>query len=263
MMIRLHEVFIEKALLVLKGDKRIIGVAAGGSWITNSMDEFSDIDLVISVVPEDFTPVMNERVIIAEKLGNLLAAFTGEHVNEPRLLICLYGPPLLHVDLKFIAAPDIVNRVEDPVILWERDNQVTAYMKQKLPNYPAPDLQWIEDRFWIWVHYVATKLGRGELFEVIECISFLRMNVIGPFILMKHGSAPSGVRRIEMKAAEELPLLIKSVADYNALSCANSLKTIINLYRDLREYHQKPGFVKRTEAERESVIFFEGVSGKL
>ncbi|MER7057532.1 MULTISPECIES: hypothetical protein [unclassified Streptomyces] len=29
-----------------------------------------------------------------------------------------------------------------------------------------PDLQWIEDRFWIWVHYGATKLGRGELFEV-------------------------------------------------------------------------------------------------
>ncbi|MGE5604111.1 MAG: hypothetical protein ACM3YE_00280 [Bacteroidota bacterium] len=145
---QLHAAFIEKALSVLKNDERIVGVAAGGSWITNSMDEFSDIDLVISVVPEDFNSIMDERLIIAKKLGNLLVAFTGEHVNEPRLLICLYGPPLLHVDLKFIAAPDIVNRVEDPVILWEKDNQVSGYMKQKPPKYPAPDLQWVEDRFW-------------------------------------------------------------------------------------------------------------------
>jgi hypothetical protein len=31
----------------------------------------------------------------------LLVGFTGEHVGEPRVLICLYGPPVLHVDLKF------------------------------------------------------------------------------------------------------------------------------------------------------------------
>lgn len=186
---KLHEEFIEKALPILKADKRLVGVAAGGSWITNSMDEFSDIDLVISVIPEHFDSVMSERPSIAASLGNLLAAFTGEHVNEPRLLICLYGPPLLHVDLKFISAPDIINRIEDPVILWEKDNQVSGYIAQKAPKYPLPDLQWIEERFWVWVHYAATKLGRGEIFEVIEFISYLRMNVIGPFILLQNGFA--------------------------------------------------------------------------
>ena len=45
---------------------------------------------------------MGERRTIAESCGGLLAAFTGEHVGEPRLLICLYGPPLAHVNLKFV-----------------------------------------------------------------------------------------------------------------------------------------------------------------
>ncbi|MGE5604110.1 MAG: hypothetical protein ACM3YE_00275 [Bacteroidota bacterium] len=117
--------------------------------------------------------------------------------------------------------------------------------------------------FGVWIHYIAAKLGRGELFEVIECLSFLRMNVIGPFILMKHGSAPLGVRRIEMKAEEDLPLLIKTVPDYNAFSCASSLKATINLYRDLRKYHHKTGFIKQVEAEKEALLFLEDVIGKL
>ena len=45
---------------------------------------------------------MAQRKVLAGTLGHLLHAFTGEHVGEPRLLICLYGPELLHVDLKFM-----------------------------------------------------------------------------------------------------------------------------------------------------------------
>ena len=46
---------------------------------------------------------MQARVQLAESLHLLLAAFTGEHVGEPRLLICLYRSPLLHVDLKYVS----------------------------------------------------------------------------------------------------------------------------------------------------------------
>jgi len=262
-MTKLHEDFVEKAIRILKADKRIVGISAGGSWITNSMDEYSDIDLVISVKPDSFSNVMDERIEIAKRLGDFLGAFTGEHVNEPRLLICLYGPPLLHVDLKFISAPDIINRVEDPAILWEKNAQVSSYIKQKPYKYPSPDLQWVEDRFWIWIHYAATKLGRGELFEVIEFISYLRQNVIGPFLLMKNGYRPSGVRRIEKKAKKELPLLIETVAEYNVLSCAKSLKAIIRLYCSLREYHKKADFIEHTDVEKESIKYLDEVIDRL
>jgi len=56
----------------------------------------------------------------------LLAAFPGDHVGEPRLLICLYGPPLLHVDLKFMSTDEFLHRVEDPMVLWDRAGALRA-----------------------------------------------------------------------------------------------------------------------------------------
>ena len=96
-----HQQFISRALPHFAADSRLVGVAAAGSWAENAMDEFSDLDLIIAVEPEGFAQVMSERQSIAASLGKLLAAFTGEHVCEPRVLICLYDSPLLHVDLKF------------------------------------------------------------------------------------------------------------------------------------------------------------------
>src|SRR6476620_5752473 len=94
----LHTAFLQEALPRLQADERIVAVAAGGSFLTGGMDEYSDLDLIIAVSPAAVSQIMQERREIASTLGTLIAAFTGEHVGEPRLLICLYGPPLLHVD---------------------------------------------------------------------------------------------------------------------------------------------------------------------
>ena len=57
----LHAAFLEKALPVWHKDARISAVAAGGSFITREIDEFSDLDLVIAVAQEAFPEVMKER----------------------------------------------------------------------------------------------------------------------------------------------------------------------------------------------------------
>lgn len=88
-------------------DPNRIAYVGHSSFITNSMDEFSDLDLVIAVEPSHQAAVMAERMKVAASLGELLAAFTGEHLGEPRVLICLYEAPLLHVDLKFVSLDDI------------------------------------------------------------------------------------------------------------------------------------------------------------
>lgn len=59
----------------------------------------------------------------------LLQGFTGEHVGEPRLLICLYGPPLLHVDLKFLSVAELDVRIEEPEVLFERGEAVTQRLR--------------------------------------------------------------------------------------------------------------------------------------
>jgi hypothetical protein len=198
------------------------------------MDEFSDLDLIIAVEPREYLDVMADRQTIAASLGHLVAAFTGEHVNEPRLLICLYDEPLLHVDLKFVCLEDVVKRVEDPAILWEREGRFTRTLKQGKPEYPTPNPQWIEERFWIWVHYVSTKIGRGELFEAIESLSFLRVNVLGPLALYQAGCCPAGVRKIETAAPEFAKELRRTIAKYDAADCLRALRASIELYRSLR-----------------------------
>lgn len=259
----IHSNFINNSIDILKDDSRILGIAAGGSYISGEMDEFSDIDLVIAVADNDFKAVMDDRFKIIEKLGRVLSAFTGEHVGEPRLVICLYGPPLLHVDFKFVSIKDMVVRVEDPIILWERDNAITSVLQLGEAKFPLPNLQWIEDRFWVWVHYGATKIGRNEIFEAIEFMSFMRQVVIGPLILMRNGKLPRGVRRIESDAPKDLPLLLETIPTHSAESCIEALRVIIKLYTDLREYHAPTELIIRTEAEKYSKEYVNDITKKL
>lgn len=260
---RKHKSFIDNSIKIFKEDVRITGVAAGGSYIINEMDEYSDVDLIIAIDPDHYKEVMKERFKIAEKLGVVLSAFTGEHVGEPRLLICLYGPELLHVDLKFIALDEIVHRVEDPIILWERNNCISETLQLRRAKFPTPSLQWIEDRFWVWIHYGAAKIGRGEIFETIEFISALRQTVIGPLLLMRNGKLPRGVRKIEFDAPDSIALLKETIPAYSIGSCIKSLNVIIKMYLDLREYFVTEDFIKRVEAEKYSLDYLNKINDKI
>jgi hypothetical protein len=232
-MLLMHREMADRIVAELSRDLRIAGIAAGGSWLT-TMDEYSDLDLVVAVYPEHERAVSSERMALAERCGPLLAAFTGEHVGEPRLIICLYGPPLVHVDLKFVALSDLARRVENPAILWQRNDELRRAMSGSDGEYPQPDRQWIEDRFWIWVHYGATKIGRGELFEAIDFIGYLRARVLGPLMLARAGQQPNGLRRIEQLLPADAAALERTLCSHDRASCGRALKAAIALYRDLR-----------------------------
>jgi predicted nucleotidyltransferase len=228
-----HREFLQQSIERLKMDQRIVGLAAGGSFITNSMDEFSDLDLIIAVEPVHYVEVMVERMAVAASLGKLLAAFTGEHVGEPRVLICLFEDPLLHVDLKFVSLEDVATRVEDPSVLWERDERLSSALAHSKAEFPTRSPQWIEDRFWIWVHYAATKIARGELFEAIDFLAFLRGTVLGPLALARAGARPSGVRKIETIAPAFALELQRTIATHDAADCLRALRACVDLYRSL------------------------------
>lgn len=255
-----HSRFVRAAVEELKKDLRIVGVAIGGSALTGEADEFSDVDLVIAIEPTAFEEVMADRRSIAERLGPLLSAFAGDHVGEPRLLICLYDSPLLHVDLKFLVPDALAARVEDPEILWERGNAMTAGVDSGDARYPAPDLQWIEDRFWTWIHYGAARAARGELFETMDMLAFLRRRVFGPLILQATGAPqPGGVRRIESRAPQYLESLRGTVASHNAAECLQALSAAVALYRDLRDRLADDTLVRMLAVEGASVEYLEAV----
>lgn len=258
-----HATFLRNAVARLGEDARLVAVAAGGSYLTGTMDEFSDLDLVVAVEADALAEVLADRPRIAASLGPLLAAFTGEHVGEPRVLICLYGPPLLHVDLKFVALPDAVQRVEDPDILWDRNGRLSAVLRTREARFPAPDRQWIEDRFWIWVHYGAAKIGRGELFEAHDFLGYLRMQVLGPLALEAAGARPSGVRRIEMAAPGAARALEATLATHDAPSLVRALRAAADQYRGLRDARPAPSLVRRKDAEAAAMVYLDAVRARV
>lgn len=201
---------------------------------------------------------MEQRPEIAAAWGTLLAAFTGEHVGEPRLLICLYADPLVHVDLKFLRADELAHRIEDPLVLWERGDVVTRVLARTRAQAPAFDPQWVEARFWIWVHYAATKLGRGELFEVLDFLTFVRGQVLAPLALHVRGLPPRGVRRLEQQVPELVPALAGTVATHDRDRCAAAVLRSVELYRELRGQLASPPQAD-AEVEETAVRYLEEV----
>src|SRR5437868_5142192 len=125
---QVQKAFAKHIVQVVKEDEAIVGIAAGGSWITNSLDEFSDLDLVM-VTAKKIGGDKGAMISYAERFGNLLNGFTGEHVGEPRLLICLYDEPLLHVDFKFVTLQEFHIRIEDPCILLDKGGRLKKVLE--------------------------------------------------------------------------------------------------------------------------------------
>jgi hypothetical protein len=252
---------LQRVLAALASNPEVLGVAAGGSFAARTMDAFSDLDLLVVADPAAWPAILDRRRAIAASAGALLAAFTGEHVREPRLLICLYGPPLVHVDLKFLTPSQLGERVEDPVVLLDRTGAVRQGLEGGRALYPQPDLQWIEDRFWVWIHYAATKLGRGELFEVLDVCGHLRTQVLGPLLLAGAGAQPNGVRRIEAAVPAAIERLRATVAPYDAPGGAAALHAAIREYRALRDGGQP--VERRNAVEAAAVTYLTEVAAEV
>jgi predicted nucleotidyltransferase len=238
-----------------------VGLAVGGSAADGVMDEFSDLDLVVVGRDEDHPGLLRDAPVFAASLGPLLSAFTGEHVREPRLLLCLFGPPLVRVDLKFVSDQDLDHRIEDGRIVWQRDGALEAALRRTPAVWPSADPQWMEDRFWTWIHSGAAKIGRGELFHCLEELAFLRRTVIGPLIARNRGQRPNGVRRIEQIAPDLVPAMSTMIGDHTALGCINALGAAVDLYQRLRD--TSPDLVRRTGAEAAALAYLAEIEGRL
>jgi hypothetical protein len=231
----LHLEFVERVRNGVKNDRRLTALLAGGSYIHGGFDDHSDLDFVIVVKDETYGEVMASRYEFADGLGNLLAAFTGEHVGEPRLLICLHGPPLIHVDLKFVLQSDLSRLVERPAVLFARDpQQIEVCLDEAAIEWPNASPEWFEQRAWIWLHYGATKLARGELFEAIGMLGFFREQMLGPLLHRRAGRSQRGVRRLEALGKLSIERLARTVPTIDQASVCDSFVIAVDMYLDLR-----------------------------
>lgn len=251
--------FADKAVAVVKNDAAVIGLAAGGSWITNEMDEYSDLDLIL-ITKNKISGDKEKMLKYAATMGELISGFTGDHVGEPRLLICLFDNPLLHVDIKFLTLPEFYERVEDPVILFERSGQLSDIVKTTKAQWPRPDLQWMEDRFWTWIHYIAAKAARGEYFECIDGIGFIRAKVLAPLLELKSKTAVRGLRKVETKLTlPDLEDLKITIPQYHKASVLKALDNTISIYKMLRRKLFTPDVQLQAKAEKKCFEYFKTI----
>lgn len=251
--------FAYRVAEIVQRDETVLGLAAGGSWISGEMDEYSDLDLLL-ITKEKVTGNKEQMLQYAKSFGDLISGFTGEHVGEPRVLICLYDNPLLHVDIKFLTLPELYDRVENPAVLFERNNQLSEIINSTNAVWPQPDFQWIEDRFWTWVHYACLKIGRGELMEAFDFLSFLRMTVLSPLLQVKNNKQARGMRRVETGLnPSDLENLKITIAQYNKTSVIKALDNCIGIYKSLRRKLYTDAVQLQTLAEKRSLDYFKEI----
>ena len=254
--------FAYRVAEIVQRDETVIGLAAGGSWISGEMDEYSDLDLIL-ITKEKITENKEQMLQYAKSFGDLISGFTGEHVGEPRVLICLYDNPLLHVDIKFLTLSELYDRVENPAVLFERNNQLSEIINSTNAVWPQPDFQWIEDRFWTWVHYACLKIGRGELMEAFDFLSFLRMTVLSPLLQVKNNKQARGLRRVETALSlSDLENLKITIAQYNKTSLLKALENLVSIYKSLRRKLYSENIIQQGKAEKLSLQYLKKIKNK-
>lgn len=259
-----QKAFIERNLPIIKADHRFIGAAVGGSYLSDQMDDYSDLDLILVVDDYHHPHVMMEREDIASHFGHILAVYAGNHSGDPNQITCLYDNPLLHVDILFCTTEQFkFQRQEDPDILWERGHRLSrSLLSHPIPNNDL-DPQWLEDRFWVWTHYLATKLARGEIFEVIDGLSYLRVQALAPLARFNEDMPPRGVRFLEQALPHYEGEFRETVPKgYSAEAARDALNACVDLYLDLRE-SLPVGIHRRRKAEKAVRVFLEKVSGQV
>ncbi|MDX1959421.1 MAG: aminoglycoside 6-adenylyltransferase [Leptospiraceae bacterium] len=250
--------YIDSLVKEVQNDNRFLAVCIAGSSISGELDEFSDLDIVL-ITENDIIFEPKDMIQFASGIGELLVGFTGEHVGEKRLLICLYDSPLLHVDIKFVKLEDFNDRVEDPKILYDKLSLIPDIYSKFPSHWPKVELQWIEDRFWVWIHYAATKLGRRELFESIDFLAFLRSNVLGPMLHLKYKKDPRGVRKLDFFLSDtDLEKLKNTYPSFEIDSIFNSILTSIDLYLELRDLLSS-NILKQEKVRKQSVEYLKNL----
>jgi hypothetical protein len=218
-----QDAFLKQIAAVTEADSRLIGLLVGGSHARRQSDRFSDIDCLLVAADEAYHTVLEDRRAIAARIGPLLHAFTGEHVGEPRMLVCLYERPTLHVDYKVVTAEALRDRAEEPLIVWCRDESIRIALEATRAEWPSKAPEWFEERFWVWAHNTAMKIGRGELFEALDLFAYLRWQVFGPLLAERAGERQYTLRRIERLGPEAVVLLTEISPPPERDTCARAL----------------------------------------
>jgi hypothetical protein len=236
-----HRDVLKNTIDYFAADNRVLGLFVGGSIVSGTMDEYSDIDVDVIVRDDDFESVFSERGRAVEAIGRPLARFIADHLPiRVDMFIVLYEGPV-KLDLDYIRAS-----VLEPNWRWSRRHIlkdtdgfladiVSRSEGMTRPSLDVERIQNLDEKFWTWCWYVFGKIQRGELWEALDGIHGIRTLAILPFFYSAEDLYNEGYRRLEGKIP---PDLLESFEDtipqMTETSLHAALQSLISLYLELR-----------------------------
>lgn len=217
-------------------DPDVVGMVVTGSFATGAADELSDVDLRVYVGPDAVESVVARIPDLAAAAGRVVALFVAEHLGIPTLTIVLYDD-LVHVDFDVVAADRAAEHNDGlpAVVLWEREPISDALPGTYTPEV-ATGVRWLEARIWTWSWYIQSKILRGELYEAMDGLQYVRDQVLFRLLAFHGDRRPAGGRRAEAVVGEHGDAFARTVpTSLNAASVLAALREEITLYRRLAD----------------------------
>ena len=126
--------FARRAVRTIQSDPRFVALRAGATRPIPTCVAPPDLELLLVLHPKAVLTAPYEHHTVASRFGHVLATFAGAHDGEPDLLACLFGPPLLRVDLRFIALRDAGTLSADTMLLWSRVDRLPFLLNLYVPG---------------------------------------------------------------------------------------------------------------------------------
>jgi hypothetical protein len=166
----------------------------------------------------------------------VVALFVADHLGIPTLTIVLYDD-LVHVDFDVISVDRAAehNQALPAVVLWERD-PISAALPGTYESDVAADVRWMEARIWTWSWYIQSKVLRGELYEALDGLQYVRDQVLFRLLALGRGDRPAGGRRAETVVGAHADAFARTVPiALDRSSIMEALRAEIDLYRLLAD----------------------------
>lgn len=231
-----HRAKAESACRAALTDPDVVAMVVTGSFATGIADELSDVDLRLYARPDAVEGVVARVPDLASAAGSVVALFVAEHLAIPTLTIVLYDD-LVHVDFDVVAADRAAEHNDGlpAVVLWEREP-----ISDVLPGTYAPQVaagvRWMEARIWTWSWYIQSKVLRGELYEALDGLQYVRDQVLFRLLAFHGERRPAGGRRAEAVVGDHRDAFARTIPrSLDPATVLAALREEIDLYRVLAD----------------------------
>lgn len=170
----------DKTVSLFESDPRVVAAYHSGSIGTHREDEFSDVDPVFLIKPEDFItfdrqlPQLFEQAVAKPILWWperwVWRPGANENINIPRNYAIFFevDGKLLQYDINIMSVPQKRRvKVSKSQFIFDKSNALEITPKSLPPELDETKLGWTIQMYWIYVYIHVKYLKRRDLFRLL------------------------------------------------------------------------------------------------